>query len=216
MIAFFDYDGTLVRRDSITICAVPGVRRGLISPWTGLRVLGTFVAYKAGLAARETAHRRAFEVYRDRRIDEVEELLRGLHDDVVEAWVSPSMVERVRHHQARGDEVVIATAAASVFPRPLARKLGIDHVLGTELARRGDRFSGELEGPVLDGDAKLARARRFAEERGVPLSTCTFYSDHIADRPLLEAVGTPVAVAPHPPLAALARERGWRVMGHDR
>ena len=36
----------------------------------------------------------------------------------------------------------------------------------------------------------------------------------MADLPLLEAVGTPVAVGPHRPLARVARERGWRIVQH--
>ena len=38
------------------------------------------------------------------------------------------------------------------------------------------------------------------------------YSDSINDLPLLEAVDEAVAVDPDPRLAAIARERGWRVL----
>ena len=49
----------------------------------------------------------------------------------------------------------------------------------------------------------------------MPLEACTFYSDHIADLPLLEAVGTPVVVGSHRALGRLARARGWEVLPHD-
>ena len=45
-------------------------------------------------------------------------------------------------------------------------------------------------------------------------SDCAFYSDHIADLPLLDAVGKPVVVGPHRPLEAIARKRGWTVIPH--
>ena len=39
---------------------------------------------------------------------------------------------------------------------------------------------------------------------------------HVESQPwLLEAVGTPVAVGPHRPLARIARQRGWSIVGHD-
>jgi len=67
---------------------------------------------------------------------------------------------------------------------------------------------------ILEGPLKLAAAQKLAEARGVKLADCAFYSDHVADLPLLEAVGRPFAVGPHAPLAAIARARGWTVVPH--
>ena len=56
---------------------------------------------------------------------------------------------------------------------------------------------------------------QWAERAGVNLADCTFYSDHVADLPLLEAVGTPVAVGPNRALERVARARGYRILPHD-
>jgi phosphoserine phosphatase len=58
-------------------------------------------------------------------------------------------------------------------------------------------------------------ARAIAEARGADLAECTFYTDHVADLPLLEAVGTPVAVGPNRALARVARARGWTIVEHQ-
>ena len=86
--------------------------------------------------------------------------------------------------------------------------------VGTRVGFAGGRCTGLVEGEIIDGAAKLAAARRAAAAAGVDLERCSFYSDHIADLPLLEAVGTPVAVGPHRPLARVARARGWSVVPH--
>jgi hypothetical protein len=43
-IAFFDFDGTLILRDSTTLCAWPSVRMGL-SSGLGLQIAAAFAAY---------------------------------------------------------------------------------------------------------------------------------------------------------------------------
>ena len=46
---------------------------------------------------------------------------------------------------------------------------------------------------------------------GFDLHEAVFYSDSITDLPLLEQVGTPVAVCPDRRLRGVARARGWRI-----
>jgi phosphoserine phosphatase len=55
---------------------------------------------------------------------------------------------------------------------------------------------------------KLEHARMLAEAHEVDLADCTFYTDSVADLPVLEAVGRPVVVHPDPRLRRLAVKRG--------
>ena len=207
-VAFFDFDGTLLVRESTTLCALPAIQRGLISPVLGARIVGALIASKLGLLARSAAHKVCFECYRGRAPDDIQQTVDGLHDDIMKHWLSSPVLARVEEHRARGHELAIATAAARFFAQPTARQLGIPHLLSTELQMDGPLCTGRVLHGVLDGALKLERARAFAAERGVSLSACTFYSDHIADLPLLAAVGTPVAVGPNKKLRAEAQRRG--------
>jgi HAD superfamily hydrolase (TIGR01490 family) len=213
-IAFFDFDGTLISRESGVICAIPSIRRGLVSASIGARVIGTYLLSKAGLRTRTDAMRAGFLCYAGRTLEDLRGIAQALYDDHVRAYLSAPMQDRIEHHRGRGDLLVILTASAFFFAEPIARELRIDEVIGTPLRFVSERCTGLVDGEILDGDAKLRAAQAVASRRGVDLSACTFYSDHIADLPLLEAVGTPVAVSPHPPLAAVARARGWSVVSH--
>jgi phosphoserine phosphatase len=93
----------------------------------------------------------------------------------------------------------------------LARELGIDHVLATELEVQGGHFTGKLRAPMGYGHGKLVLAERLAAAQGFALDDATFYSDSITDLPLLERVREPVAVNPDARLRRLARQRGWRI-----
>lgn len=213
-IAFFDFDGTLIRRESGVICAIPSIRRGLVGLSIGARLIGTYLLSKAGLRTRNDAMRVGFLCYAGRSLDELRGIAQALYDDHVRAYLSAPMQDRIELHRRRGDLLVILTASAFFFAEPIARDLGIDEVIGTPLGFEAERCTGLVEGEILDGEAKLRAAQAVAARRGVDLGACTFYSDHIADLPLLEAVGTPVAVGPHRPLAEVARARGWSVVSH--
>lgn len=104
------------------------------------------------------------------------------------------------------------TGASPYAARPLARRLGIPHVVASELeVDPNGLFTGRFVDPLCYGKGKIVRATRLAEEHGFVLGESTFYSDSYTDLPLLEAVAEPVIVNPDPRLERVARKRGWRI-----
>ena len=73
-------------------------------------------------------------------------------------------------------------------------------------------FTGRPEGPVCVGRHKTDQAARLAARLEVDLAGSYVYSDHHADKQLLEAVGPPVAVSPTPRRLRYARQRNWEVL----
>ena len=130
----------------------------------------------------------------------------------VEVHVADLGRARVAEHRTKGDVVAIVTGASPYAARPLARRLGIDHVVASELEvdRRG-RFTGRGIDPLCYGKGKVERARRLADALGFRLSEATFYSDSYTDLPLLECVAEPVVINPDPRLKRVALRRGWPV-----
>lgn len=120
--------------------------------------------------------------------------------------------EVVERHRGDGDFIAIVTGATRYAAEPLARELNIDTVICTRLeVDPAGCFTGLPIEPLCYGPGKLELARRVAEREGVDFSTTTFYSDSITDLPLLEAVGTPIAVNPDGRLRRAALKRGWAI-----
>jgi len=213
-IAFFDFDGTLLRADSGRICAVPSIRAGLVRPGKAAELVGQYALHQLGLRTRRDVQLVGFSCYAGRTLEELRGLMQQLHDRHMRAFLSAPMRARVEQHRRRGDLTVIVTASAFFFAEPTGRELGIDEVIGSRVGFVDGRCTGSVDGDILEGTVKLAAARQVADARAVSLADCSFYSDHIADLPLLDAVGTPVVVGPHRPLARVARQRGWEVIGH--
>ena len=213
-IAFFDFDGTLLRADSGRICALPSIRAGLVAPRKAAELVAKYALHQLGMRTRRDVQLVGFSCYAGRTLDDLRARMQELQDRHMCAHVSAPMRARVDAHRRRGDLTVIVTASAFFFAEPLGRELGIDEVIGTRVGFVDGRCTGAPDGDILEGVVKLAAAQKVADARGVALSACTFYSDHIADLPLLDAVGTPVAVGPHRALARIARARGWEVIDH--
>ena len=128
-----------------------------------------------------------------------------------EAW------RRVRAHKRRGHTVVVASSATRFQVGPVARELGIDHVLCTELETDDDGLlTGGLAGRTGWGEGKAALVRRFAEEHALDLEKCWAYANGDEDVPLLSLVGHPVAVNPQRVLVEAAAARGWPVLKFTR
>ncbi len=130
----------------------------------------------------------------------------------VEKHITDAGREAVRRHHEAGDLCAIVTGASPYAARPLARRLGIDHVVSTVFEiDEHRRFTGRPEQPLCLGAGKVLRTERLAETQGFRLEDAVFYTDSISDLPLMERVAEPVAVNPDPRLRRVAERRGWRI-----
>jgi HAD superfamily hydrolase (TIGR01490 family) len=121
----------------------------------------------------------------------------------------PQAIRQVRKHRAAGHRTVLITGTIDVLVEPLSGLF--DEVVASRLHVRDGVYSGFLDAPPLVGEARAAWLRRYAETASVDLARSYAYGDSYSDRPLLEAVGHPVAVNPDPHLYRHARSRSWPV-----
>jgi putative phosphoserine phosphatase/1-acylglycerol-3-phosphate O-acyltransferase len=138
----------------------------------------------------------------------------------LERQVLPYVPALLDSHRDAGRTLVLATTTPADMVAPLARRLGIDHVIATRYGRRVDdegveRYDGSLDGGFVWSLGKLQAVRRWAGENGVDLRQSWAYSDSIYDVPLLSAVGHATAVNPDYRLHTLATLRRWPVVHLD-
>ncbi|MBX3158817.1 MAG: HAD-IB family hydrolase [Deltaproteobacteria bacterium] len=124
--------------------------------------------------------------------------------------VVPAARVAVEHHRNAGHMIVLATGSTQYAARAVARNIGIDHVLSSELEVANGTFTGRSTAMGF-GPHKVAQAEQWAQHHGVDLEQSYFYSDSYTDLPMFERVGTAIAVNPDTRLYRHARARGWRV-----
>lgn len=129
--------------------------------------------------------------------------------------IYPESRALVAAHLGMGHTVAIISAATPYQVDPVARDLGIDHVMCTRMEVVNGKFTGKIVEPACWGEGKAFAARELAKDHNLDLSKSYFYTDSAEDMPLMEIVGRPRPLNPDRELAAIAFKRDWPVMRFD-
>lgn len=134
----------------------------------------------------------------------------------LERRVLPYAHVEIAKHREAGRLLVLATTTPEHLVRPLAERLGFDHVIATRYGRvtRVDGrqvFDGTVDGEYIWGKGKARAVAAWADEHGIDLGESYAYSDSYYDIPLLSLVGHPCAVNPDARLLANALLRRWPI-----
>ena len=137
-----------------------------------------------------------------------EELGERLFEEELATLIYPESRALGETHLELGHTVAIISSATRYQIDPLARDLGVEVVVCSELEVEDGRFTGRVLF-ACDGRRKAEGAERLSLEHGVDLDESYFYTDSYQDLPLLQLVGKPRPVNPDANLARVARRRAW-------
>jgi HAD superfamily hydrolase (TIGR01490 family) len=213
--AFFDMDKTLIAENSGGLYMRYRYQRGEIGGVDILKGLGAYLQYKLGILDIRNWTKNMMVQFRGRKEAELEEEASVWFEEMVAPTIYPEGAELVRKHQAQGHVVAIVSGATKFVVRPLARRLGIEHMLYTRLEVEDGAFTGRVVEPVCFEEGKIYWLQQFIDEQGIDLAKSWFYTDSVTDRPLMDIVGHPVAVNPDPLLYRAAVRRRWPVRFFD-
>ena len=208
--AFLDFDGTLIDGYSAATFLKDRARRKDIPFAEGARLLRTGLDAHLGRTSFDHFMRVGVQAFRGYDAAALSRLGERLMREQLGGLIYPEMLDVLADHRLRGHTIVIASSALPFQVEPIARELGIEHILCTRLERVGDAFTGRIEGPILWGEGKATAVRDFAEGAGIDLSRSYAYGNGDEDIDFLSLFGHPCAVNPKPELAALAQRKGWK------
>lgn len=212
-IAFFDLDRTLISRNSATLWLRSELANGRLSRLRALHAFTYVVRYSLGLVDIEDAIRRSVTTIAGQNEAEMAGRAVDFYGHFIRPIFRPGGRAALDAHRAAGDRLVLLTSSSNYVAEQVVRDLALDDFLCSRFEVDADgRYTGRLIEPLCYGRGKVELARRCADINGVGLASCAFYTDSIADLPMLEAVGEPAAVHPDPKLRRVARQRGWPVL----
>lgn len=215
--AFFDLDHTLLPFDTQSLFCNFNLRRArgrtvLLAPFFPFALLRAL-----GLVRTITVKRAFLAHLAGMTRDTLLASTREFAERVVNPWIYSELRAAIEEHRRAGRILVLNTASPDLYAGEISRVLGFDHCIAT-------RF--EITDPMPLMPRALGRNNKHAEKiermkTDIPefaaadapsLAESWSYSDSAADLPLLEIAGHPVLVHPRGRLAALGRERGWRIL----
>lgn len=136
--------------------------------------------------------------------------------EVVQPTIRPAALDLLKRHQDADDLVAIITATNRFVAAPIAKALGVAHLIAAEPETLPDgSISGKLIGIPTSGAGKVHHTRDWLANMGKSLDSFErshFYSDSQNDIPLLSAVTDPVATNPNALLEAHAKALGWPIL----
>ncbi len=215
-LALFDLDHTLLTGDSDYEWTQYLVSKGIVDRTTHeARNAEFYEQYKAG-----TMDIHEFLDFQLRPLaDHTRADLEAWHADFMETQIRPRLSQKarelVRKHLDAGDICAMVTATNSFVTGPIARELGIPHLIATIPAQENGRFTGKPRGMPSFREGKIARVDAWLESMGLwwnNFQRSWFYSDSHNDLPLLLRVTDPVVVDPDATLRAYAENAGWPIL----
>src|SRR6476620_3403253 len=211
--AFFDLDGTLVAGFTVAAVTRDRLRHREVGAAEFLQMMQLAVEYRLGRHQFENVIAAAVRTTKGRLAEDVDEVGERIFRQSVADLIYPEMRELVRAHQRRGHTVVLSSSALTMQAEPVARYLGIDHVVCNRfVVDEHGVLTGEVQRPVIWGTSKATRVQKFAAEHGVDLRPRSFYAAGDDDLALMHLVGNPRPVNPGPELTKVAARRGWPIL----
>lgn len=213
VLAVFDVDGTLVETNVVEYFLWMRLRAQPLEDWPA------FMARMLRQAPRwlylERRSRAEFQRSFYREYDGLDpEVMKRLGREALDAVtlrrIYPEGMRRIREHKRAGHRVLLLTGAIDVVVEPLAELLDVE-VDCAHLLLKDGRLTGDLQSPPPAGEARAALLEEYAARNGVALADSFAYADSLSDLPMMELVGTPVAVNPDARLSQVAGQRGWRI-----
>ena len=216
-LALFDLDHTLLPIDSDYEWGQFLVRTGAVDPLEFKRRNDAFFEqYKAGtMDAVEYLEFALGALARFPR-KELDAMHAQFMREVIEPAITPQARKLLQQHYDAGDLVCIITATNRFVTAPIAKALGVEHLIAAVPEEDADgNITGKLLGTPTSGPGKVTHTHAWLEKMGKPLSAFErshFYSDSHNDIPLLSVVTHPVATNPNAALSTHATSLGWPLL----
>ncbi|MCZ9291584.1 HAD family hydrolase [Corynebacterium lehmanniae] len=213
--AFFDVDNTLIQGSSLILLAQGLFKKRFITLSELAPALRKQIRYRVSGSenADDIAEGReqALAVVKGKSVAELKQACREIVDNRMLEKSYADTIELAAMHLAAGQQVWLVSATPVQIGQALAETLGFTGALGTVAEEKDGKFTGRLVGDILHGPGKKHAVAALAALQQLDLSKCTAYSDSINDLPMLEMVGSPVAINPDRALRKHAKAQGWAV-----
>jgi HAD superfamily hydrolase (TIGR01490 family) len=182
IIAAFDFDGTITVKD--TLFDFIAFYHGKPKLLAGLVILSPIlVLYLLKIVQNSTAKQLLFSYFfKGEQLSDFERKCRSYSDRITEIC-RPDVLELLKNHQSRGEQVVIISASIDRWIIPWAEKMNISTVIATTIRIENNRIEGHFLSANCYGQEKVNRLLTlFPDRRSYILYA---YGDSAGDNELL-------------------------------
>jgi HAD superfamily hydrolase (TIGR01490 family) len=190
-IAFFDFDGTVIKGDSMLLftkkcCGKLAITLGLIA------IIPKLISLKLGSTKYFGLKEKFFKYTIKGMHRSALENCAGSLTPMLEERVWPSISERLKWHEQNGHEIVIVSASAEIWLKPWVEQKGYK-LVASRLAFSDEIFTGKLSTPNCKGSEKVKRIQESYDLN--QYDEVYAYGDTKSDIPMLDLADHPFWVS---------------------
>jgi len=191
-LALFDFDGTLIKGDSIVSFIRLARRLNAFSRWEYIAICFSSLKYALGLSSAQKAKERALRFLTRLSPDRKMALEMAFAHECLLPRVYPEGVKEIQRHKKEGRLLVMISASTENYMQHIVPALGFDALLCTPLSDNG------ILGENCRGEEKVRRLEQWLKENEIQadFSASFAYGDSLSDLPMLQKAGHPTLVNP--------------------
>lgn len=201
--AFFDFDDTLARGDSVVPFLLYAVRRGVAPKSQLLRAAWSFLTQLGRPGNIRRAKEHTFSFIKGKAQAELDDLARDFFREIITPRLFEDAIAHLWQLKSEGYTIVVVSASVDAYMHLLPEFLPVDAVLSTRCECVDGRYTGRIEANCK-GDEKPRRIAAWLAENDLELDApaSRAYGDSPSDAPMLRLVGQPTLVNPGKKLSA--------------
>ncbi len=183
-IAFYDFDDTLLKHDSVGILLFYYAKRHPLAWFLAFKLGILFILYKCHMISflklKETI------IYPLSKMSDEE--IEVFYKEALIPRYYPHVIETILKHKANG--VKIWLVSASPEPYLFCTDLPVDKIIGTQVARENDHWTNHIISKNCKSEEKVRRIKEELEKLGqtIDYENSYGYSDSDSDYPMLQLV----------------------------
>lgn len=196
--AFFDFDDTLAKGDSILPYLLYCIRRGMAPKTQLFRAAAGYIRWRLNPACASSAKQATLSFIRGKTQSEMDDLARDFFRQSQSQRFFHDGFKELCRLRGEGYRIVVVSASPEVYMRVLPEFLPVDDVLFTTCSLdQNGCYTGDV-GVNCKGNEKVLRIESYLKERGLSIDRAHSrgYGDSPSDAPMLLLTDAPMLVNP--------------------
>lgn len=195
--AFFDFDDTLAKGDSIFPFLLYCIKRGIAPKHQLFKAAAGFLRWKIQPSSGRAVKEWSLSYIKDRTVEEMDGIARDFFRDVQQKAFFADAAPELFRLREQGVKIVIVSASSDLYMKVLPEFLPVDAVISTVCETRDGRYTGKI-GKNCKGEEKVRRIEAWLKEQGLSIDKehSAGYGDSPSDAPMLLLTASPNLVNP--------------------
>ncbi len=184
--AFFDFDDTLAKGDSIFPYLLYCIKRGIAPRRQLFKAAAGFLRWKIQPSSGRAVKEMTLSYIKDRTIDEMDDIARDFFRDFqCRQFFSQGLAE-LESLRAQGVKIVVVSASSDLYMKVLPEFMPVDAVISTVCETASGRYTGRI-GKNCKGDEKVRRIQEWLTKQDLSIDKANSagYGDSPSDAPML-------------------------------